>query len=102
MIGNWILYFSFLWVLISRFVALIVDHYGDFYSVNGINVYGSTTLNTAAAVAFGTGYKVSDMKFKTYWDMTVEFLLINIGAGFAPDLWSIVMDKEKKEAEKKD
>lgn len=61
MIGNWILYFGFFWVLLSRFISLLVDHYGDFYSVNGVNVYGSTTNNTAAAVAFGTGYVVSNM-----------------------------------------
>lgn len=34
--------------------------------------------------------------------MTVEFLLINIGAGFAPDLWSIVMDDAKRNEVKKE
>lgn len=45
---------------------------------------------------------VANKQDKGYWDMTIEFMLINIGAGFAPDLWSIVEDAMKKKNNKKE
>lgn len=84
-VGGFMLLGSYAWILIATMGSLFGDHITDYKSASALS---------------GAGWTISKLHTKDYWDILIEFFLMNITAGFAPDLYSIWWPMGNKESKK--